>query len=137
MSEINRTLEPPLPPAEPKAATDEKLAEKLAAAERRAWLGLVLVQSVKPPIRVIMSSLDHAVASLSYFDPSGAGRRPLAQAPCPSPDVAFRRLGISLDEAFAAAAYLERMVSDLHTLAYGGDADSNEPRQGRTEAAVR
>jgi hypothetical protein len=114
---------------------EDLIARELAAAERRAWLGMVLAQSVRPPLRVILANLERAVASLSQVDPSapvdGSASRLGA-----NPAFAFRRLGILLDEAIAAAAYLDRMVTDLHMLARArhGSRSATRP-QRRAELA--
>ena len=100
-----------------KAAAEEQLAARLEAAERGAWLSSVLVRSVHAPINVIVANLDRAVATLAHVDPSVSPEPPAPGGRRVDPSAAFRKLRVSLDEAFSAAAYLRRMVAELSDLA--------------------
>jgi hypothetical protein len=107
----------------PGSAGDEpESAERVATAERGAWLGFTLARSVQPPIRVILGSLDGAGAQIDLLGrflrgapppdgPDGQAGRTL------DPDVALTRLRFSFEEVSAAASYLSRMVQDLCALA--------------------
>ena len=112
MPRTRKNEEPP-----PAASEFRRMAERLALAERGAWLGPALAHSVHPPVRVILDNLARAGAALESVGVFARqdGRTP--QGGPPSPDLALCKVRASFEEAAAAAIYLSRIAQDLCVLA--------------------